>query len=288
MAPGGGADGGTDIRFRDGDTSGVAVVTLEKKIREKFKRDLEKQPDSEGVIALFCNVDVSPSLKLEFARAANAKGYLLEVFDLERLRSSLDSSLKDVRRRYLNIDDAITERLRTEVKKLLRFPDAITDSSRPPTMLERLLIEQVPRKLFDLLMPYDEQIVLEVPGVGMDLHQYLTNYYEFRRDTLHVEDVLLQAIGQLVSVRFAQAWRILLQYVLMRFAGSTKEQIEAGGNFLNYGITWEEAETTFQQLSQMSPLSMQVSELFSAFERLSQRASALSTDGSLRAASEKS
>src|SRR5437588_12316405 len=82
MAPGGGGDKGQDIRFRDGDPAGVALVTLEKKVRGKFKLDLAKQPKAQGVIALFCNVDVSPSLKLEFAKAANAKGYMLEVFDL--------------------------------------------------------------------------------------------------------------------------------------------------------------------------------------------------------------
>src|SRR5215510_13591012 len=64
MAPGGGPDGGRDIRFREGDSPGVAFVTLDKNIREKFKRDLAKQAESEGTIALFCNVGVSPSAKL--------------------------------------------------------------------------------------------------------------------------------------------------------------------------------------------------------------------------------
>src|SRR4051812_24602277 len=114
MAPGGGADEGQDIKFREGDAAGVALVTLDKKIRDKFKHDLAKQPNAEGVIALFCNVDVSPSLKLEFAKAANVKGYVIEVFDLERLRSLLDSSLKEVRRRYLNIDDGMAEQLQAD------------------------------------------------------------------------------------------------------------------------------------------------------------------------------
>src|SRR5881227_3223676 len=61
MAPRGGSDGGRDVRFSEGDTRGVALVTLDKKIRDKFKRDLLMQEDTEGLIALFCNVDVSPS-----------------------------------------------------------------------------------------------------------------------------------------------------------------------------------------------------------------------------------
>src|SRR4051794_37595090 len=66
QAPVGGGDGGQDIRFREGETPGIAFVTLEKKIRAKFKKDLTKQVDAEGVIALFCSVDVSPAMKLEF------------------------------------------------------------------------------------------------------------------------------------------------------------------------------------------------------------------------------
>jgi hypothetical protein len=87
MATAGGADGGTDIRFRDGDEPGIAFVTLDKDIRDKFKLDLGKHDAGEGVIALFCTVDVSPKLKLTFTRDALAKGYRLEVFDVERLRS---------------------------------------------------------------------------------------------------------------------------------------------------------------------------------------------------------
>jgi len=166
MAPGGGADGGRDITFREGGSPGVAFVTLEKKIQGKFKRDLSKQKDAEGVIVLFCNVNVSPTMKLEFAKEAITKGYRLEVFDLERLRSLLDSSLKDVRRRYLKIDDEVATQLRSEVSKLLRFPAAIPDVSAPQTLIEKMLVNKTPCRLFDLLMRYEEKDVLEVPGIG--------------------------------------------------------------------------------------------------------------------------
>src|SRR3990167_1568233 len=72
MAPGGGADGGQDIRFSEGETMAMAFVTLDKKIRDKFKRDLEKQTNSGGLIALFCNVDVTPVMKVEFTKDAIA------------------------------------------------------------------------------------------------------------------------------------------------------------------------------------------------------------------------
>ena len=184
MAPRGGSDGGRDIKFRKGDTYGVALVTLDKKIRDKFKRDLLKQGGAEGVIALFCNVDVSPSQKLDFAREAIARGYRLEVFDLERLRSLLDISLKEVRRQYLGIDDEVAARIRSETTKLLRFPDAVADSSLAPTLVEGLLINKLPRRLFDLLMKYEERDVHEVLGIGQALQDYLKAYYSFRQEAL--------------------------------------------------------------------------------------------------------
>ena len=126
MAPAGGPDGGRDIQFRDGDARGIAFVTLDKDISKKFKFDLSKQEDADGVIALFCNVATA--------------------------------------------------------------------------------------QLFE---------------------QQLTN-----------------TIGGMVEVEFPRAWQICLRYVEMRYAGHTKEAIIYGGTFLNYGITWDEAERVFILLFQ--------------------------------------
>lgn len=268
MAPRGGSDGGRDIRFKEGDTYGVALVTLDKKIRDKFKRDLRKQQDAEGVIALFCNVDVSPSQKLDFAKEAIVRGYRLEVFDLERLRSLLDVSLKEVRRRYLGIDDEVAARLRSEITRLLCFPDAVGDRSQAPTVVERLLSNKLPRRLFDLLMTYEEQDVRESPGIGNALHDYLKTYYGFRQKVLALEEQLFMRIGKMVGVRFAEGWRIYLKYVIMRFAGASQETIIGWGDFLNYSITWDDAERVFEQLNDDQNLSTEMQSLFQTYERL--------------------
>ena len=268
MAPRGGSDGGRDIRFRESDTPGVALVTLDKKIRDKFKRDLVKQDDSEGVIALFCNVDVSPSQKLDFTRDAIAKGYRLEVFDLERLRSLLDTSLRDVRRRYLGIDDQVAARLRSEVAKLIRYPDAVADVAQPPTLLEGLLANKLPRRLFDVLLTYEERDVIEVPGIGRALHDHLRGYYEFRQRILAAEQQLLMRIGKVVSVRFAAGWRIYLRYAMMRFAGASQEDIVGWGDFLNYSISWEDAERVFQLLNGDAESASAMSNVLQIHQRL--------------------
>jgi hypothetical protein len=276
MAPGGGADTGTDIKFRENDAPGMAFVTLEKKVRDKFDRDLAKQGEGEGVIAIFCHVDVSPSLKLVLARQAVAKGYRLEVFDLERLRSLLDSSLTGIRRRYLGIDDEVATRIRSEVRKLLRFPDAIAAANDPPTLLEALLSDALPRRLFDLLMQYEEADIREVPQLGPALHEHLAQYYQFRSDVRQIEDEFMLRIGRSVNVTFPAAWRIYLRYLMMRFAGTTKEQIISWGNFLNYGITWDSAEQLFQKFSEDQDISQRVAQLLEAHDRMVQLVAQLS------------
>ncbi len=268
MAPAGGADGGRDVQFREGDSLGIAFVTLDKKIRDKFKRDLANQKAGEGRLALFCNVDVSPSMKVSFARDAIDLGYTLDVFDLERLRSLLDSSLKDIRRRYLGIDDAVAARLRADVNKLLRFPDAFPDEAPSVGLMEGMFSNQLPRRLFDLLMSHDERDVLEVPGIGEALHNHMTAYYRFRQEASHLENELMAKIGTLWKPSLAQALRIHLRYSVMRFAGHSSEEISAGIHFLNYGITWENAEKMFVKLSEDAPVGSLMSKLFQSHKEL--------------------
>jgi len=263
MAPCGGSDGGRDIKFREGDTPGIAFVTLEKKLKDKFKRDLSKQGDAEAIIALFCNVDVSPSMKLTFARDAIAKGYILLVFDLERLRSLLDSSLKGIRQRYLHIDDEVAAKLRFEVLSLLKYPDAVPETSPPPTRLEQMLVDKLPYRIFDLLMHYEEKDIAEVPQVGSTLEKHLKLYYEFRQKVRQFESDLMAMIAELVGDRFNSKaiWQMYFDYALPRFFGNTKEQIITWGNFLNYGVTWEETERVFSILLSKPELASQIDKL---------------------------
>jgi hypothetical protein len=261
MAPGGGPDGGRDIKFKDGDSNAIAFVTLDKKIREKFKRDLAKQQPGEGQIAVFCNVDVSPATKIACAAEAIALGYNLDFYDIERLRSLLDGRFKDIRRRYLGIDDEIATRLRAEVKKLLHFPAAFPDDQSAAGRLECMFRDALPRRLFDLLMQYSESDVIEVPGIGKTLHKHMHAYYQFREAASSCDEAVASNRG-LWKPPLAGAVQIHLQYSIMRFGGNSKEEISSGPYFLNFGITWESAEKIFEQLSEDAALCSLVTEVF--------------------------
>jgi hypothetical protein len=248
IAPRGGGDGGKDITFLDGELSGVGFVTLDKKIKSKFALDLGKLQAGEGKIALFCNVDVTPKQRLLFAKDALAKGYVVDIYDLERLRSLFDSTLTEQRRRYLGIDDSAAAGLRLQITKLLKFSDAFPETAPPASILEGQFVDQLPRRLFDLLMTYDEKLVKEIPRIGAVLYSHMESYYALRQQLTRAEEDVITKAGTLSRARFRQAWVILYKYCIMRFGKISQDDIIRQGDFLNYSITWESAEQVFAAL----------------------------------------
>ena len=104
IAPRGGGDGGKDITFSfNNGQKGLACVTLRKDIDQKFAEDFyQRQPGDFDKYYLFCNVYLTPDRKSKY------ESYCLDNLhaefvsqDIEALRSLLDSSLQDIKRRYL-------------------------------------------------------------------------------------------------------------------------------------------------------------------------------------------
>jgi len=121
MAPRGGGDAGRDITFTYGDNQkGIACVTLRKDIGRKFKEDFSRRkPGEYDKYMLFCTAYLTSSQKLDFARFCldNLRAEFVPQ-DIEAIRSLLDSGLKDIRRKYLNIEDAELNRRRAILAKL--------------------------------------------------------------------------------------------------------------------------------------------------------------------------
>lgn len=248
IAPLGGADGGKDMKFRDGEIDGISFVTLRKDIHNKFKEDLGKLSKGTGKIALFCNVDITPKKRIDFSRDALAKGYALDIYDLERIRSLFDSTLTEQRRRYLGIDDSETSILRKKLYKLLQFPNTIRDEEQSTSILEELLIEKRPERLFKLLLSYDTSIIKEMSVIGDILYNYILSYYSFQNNIKKVEEEIILKIGTVEPCQFRNSWIIQYTYTVERYSGSSIEDIKRQGNFLNYGITWDSAEVIFNKL----------------------------------------
>ena len=262
MAPLGGADGGIDIKYKNGDANGVAFVTLRKDIRTKFSEDLEKWDESSDEISLFCIVDVTPKQKKEFSEAVLKKGATLGIYDLERIRSLLDSTLKDIRRRYLGIDDEISTQIKDKLLKLLQFRNSYSVESKGDTILETMFDDKLPQSVFFLLLGFELKVVKEVPRVGPTLEKYLMDFDSFYGLLKQNENETIFKIGEIETCRIRDSWVIHYKYSLMRFSGLSSKQIQDQGFFLNYGISWKSAECVYNSLVEDGSLDRLIRPLF--------------------------
>jgi hypothetical protein len=159
-----------------------------------------------------------------------------------------------------------SDKIQAAIRKVLLFPNAAQDSAPPKTMMETLLTNQTPRKLFGVLFQNEESAISAIPECGPVLRDFLHKYYQFESDTGEFENELLERIGGIVFVRFPQGWQIYLRYAISRFSGLSKDQIIAGGNFLNYEITWDDAERVYNQLSGDPQITKRFSNTFSQYK----------------------
>src|SRR5579863_766295 len=175
-------------------------------------------------------------------------------------------------------DDETLTRLVSEIKKRAQFRNVVPDSYKPPTLTETLYTDKFPGLLFTTLLGYDERDILKIPKVGDALNHYMDTYSNFQNNTASLEREVLPRIGQLVETKFPAGWTLCLQYVILRFYGRTKESIIAGGNFLNYGITWEDAERVFVVLSADPSINQAFTEQIKLYEKTSDTANKIAAD----------
>ena len=147
--------------------------------------------------------------------------------------------------------------LESELDELASFPNR-PDTQSPRTYFEMMATEQMPRRLYAILIKYYKPTIDSVSNIGADLVAYKSKYYEFQDEEYNFENDLTTQIGALAKPQFRDAWGLLLRYFVMRTHGLTKDQIISGGNFLNYGLTWDDAESITSELLKKSDVSRKV------------------------------
>jgi pimeloyl-ACP methyl ester carboxylesterase len=160
--------------------------------------------------------------------------------------------------------------LQAEIDELANFP-ASPDKSPTQTMIESLLANKMPHRLYGILDKYNRADILGIKD-GVGVFNYKVGYYDFEVAARQWEESATIAIGQMVAVRFTEGWKIYLLYAIHRFGGRTKESIISLGNFLNYDITWDDAERVYGALSQNPSIRDQALQLFSKYNGLSEQA----------------
>jgi hypothetical protein len=145
------------------------------------------------------------------------------------------------------IDYATSNRIASEIAEIIRFPDA-ADTTRAPTVFENLIQDKKPQRIYRALERYNKRDIENVFGTGVGLFQFKTDYYDFQSRTMKWEESTRLRIGTMVQTQFQMAWNIYLTYAILRLTGRSTDDIKRMGNFLNYDITWEEAERIYNIL----------------------------------------
>ncbi len=158
--------------------------------------------------------------------------------------------------------------IRSEVLKLLRFPNASGGLPSQTSVIEQLLVNKLPQKMFSLLIQFDGKDVSGLPKIGAQLDNHLASYDRFHEECTQLEKDLLPRIGDMVRVSFREGWRIYFRYVVMRFAERSKEDIIRDGNFLNYEITWDDAERVFIELNKKSAVRDRFVKIFRLYNEM--------------------
>jgi pimeloyl-ACP methyl ester carboxylesterase len=146
------------------------------------------------------------------------------------------------------LDRKLSSKIASEVTETIRFPNP-SGVSNSRTLLESLLVDKKPQLVFAVLEKYNRQDIEAIPKIGRALYQFKIDYYDFQNHESAFESRAMTRIGEMVKVRFSAGWFIYLRYVLLRSTGNSQDQVKAWGSFLNYEITWEDAERVFAELS---------------------------------------
>jgi hypothetical protein len=173
-------------------------------------------------------------------------------------------------------DQTQTSKIASEIAEVIRFPNA-ADANNPPTTLEGLLNDKKPQLIFKVLERHNSQDIEAVPRTGKTLLQYKSDYYDFREHEKAREALGLARIGTMVRVQFRVGWSIYWQYFLLRQTGNSMEAIKGMGNFLNYEITWEDAERVFVALSNDPEFSKSNGSVVLLFKKVMEEAQNITT-----------
>jgi len=185
-----------------------------------------------------------------------------------KLLGDIKTKTTQIPDRVKQLTDEAAAKLESEVSNFLRYPDTAKELVNPPTIIETMLTDKRPRRLFDLLVQHNDNVILSIPKIGTALRDHKIAYYGFQKNVRRLEDGMMERIGKKVKIQFRDGWKVYLGYVVSRYGGNSQSQIMAGGNYLNYDITWDDCERTYQEFLQDESLSKAISQMVNQYKAM--------------------
>ena len=226
IAPRGGSDGGMDITFTtESGGKGLACVTLRKNIEKKFDEDFSKRKVGEfEKYILFCTAYLTAQQKLKFAKyCLNTLQAEFVPQDIEALRSLLDSLLKPIRNKYLDIqDNKIT---RQKIKRILFNP--LSEVEAPEAWHALALAAELDTYgLYNVLKDEDIYTIAETPEEHNILSNFVDNFTKLRKSTIDIDSYISSTIGTITNSAYDPKWDAIHQYCVLRSFRWDKETTE--------------------------------------------------------------
>ncbi len=276
VAPRGGSDGGRDITFTtETGGKGLACVSLRKDTNVKFNEDfMQRKPGEYEKYYFFTNRYLTSAQKLKFAKhCVDTLRAELVTQDGEALRSLLESAFPVIRKRYLQIDDDNSARIRKHITNILKYPATLspTNFKDKASFAEWRLTRPTHREIYYYVNNIDDDELKQVPALGKTLHGYKERYYNlcltFNTLTQQCnEKISTQTVN---SFQFIHGWTIYFEYFLMRSFGHSAEQAQKIVS-VNYGISYEDCERVFDLLTSVTEIASEVSDINTQWSEIGQ------------------
>ena len=267
IAPKGGSDGGRDITFEtESDGKGLACVTLRKDFKTKFYEDFKKRSSGDyEKYYFFSNRYITADQKVSFAKHCITKlNAELIIQDVEALRSLLDSALKDVRLRYLNIDDSKTEQLKKHLKKVMKYPETLSREAYKDraNQGEWILTSPMEREIYYFICDIEDEDMVEIPNIGSNLLSYKEAYYKLITELTELMRLCKEKIGTRTKTefQFIYGWNIYFRYYVLRNSGIDSNSIKRLVS-TNYEISYEDCEIFFEEISKIQTFQVVVEKI---------------------------
>lgn len=281
IAPRGGGDGGRDITFTtETEGKGLACVTLRRDSDKKFNEDFGQRNKGEfEKYFFFTNQYLTADQKKRYIRhCLDALDAELIPYDIEALRSLLDSGFKSIRKRYLHIDDDKSEEIRKHISNWLKYPATLSSANyqERASIAEFKLTQPVHREIYYYINDFDDSELQEVPIFGQTLHSYKEQYYNF---CLSATDLTIKCRNVIstqtqTTFQFFHGWRIFFNYFLFREFGNSEQEAQQAVS-VNYGITYEDCERVFNLLRNTREIAIEIDRINRQWKEINQIMSTL-------------
>jgi hypothetical protein len=274
IAPKGGSDGGRDITFTTPDgKKGLACVSLREDSNNKFNEDFGRRTKGEyEKYVFFTNRYLTFEQKLKYQKYCidSLEAELLPQ-DREALRSLLDSALKEVRKKWLHIDDESSAQLKKRIFNWLKYqqklpPENYRDRA---SLAEWVLTTAVQREIYYVIADVDDDEIKLIPGIGDTLWRFKEHYYNLclrlnvvtkkSHDLIHTQTRTL--------FQFQHGWQMIYKYILLRLTGQSPESVSQQVP-LNYDISPEQCEATYQLVFKDKVFAEELTSVGSELEQL--------------------